>query len=144
MASSRRRSEPSTHTSSRIPWQTKRTHPWIILSFSCSATALNLYNSDFAVVASRAWTVSTVPARLDEMLVGRQIDAVLAIGRHRVARRPSQLPNRVSGVDPEELEDELDIECASVDHLEEMELRELSMMRLPSCVMALAVSEMVP
>ena len=110
MASSRRRSEPSTHTSSRIPRQTKRTPPWIILSFSCSATALNLYNSDFAVVASRAWTVSTVTghpawgaqittrARHDETLVDRQIDAKLAIGRHQVARHPASTSLIVSAV----------------------------------------------
>ena len=47
-------------TSSGIPWQTRRTYSWIILSFSWSATALNLYNSDFASVASRAWKVSTL------------------------------------------------------------------------------------
>ena len=38
-------------TSSRIPWQTGRTYSWIIFSFSWSATALNLYNTDFTSVA---------------------------------------------------------------------------------------------
>ena len=39
-------------------------------------------------------------------------------------------------------EDEPDTACASRDQFEEMELRELNMMRLPSCVMALTVPEM--
>ena len=43
--------------------------------------------------------------------------------------------------DPEECEDEL--ACASRDHIEDMELRELNMMKLSSCVMALKVPETV-
>ena len=41
-----------------------------------------------------------------------------------------------------EQEDELGIASASRDHSEEMELRELDMRRLPSCVDALTVSDM--
>ena len=37
---------------------------------------------------------------------------------------------------------ELDTACAFCDRIEKMELRELNMMRLPSCVMTLTVSEM--
>ena len=43
--------------------------------------------------------------------------------------------------DPEELEDQLDTTCASRDTFDEMELRELNMMRLPSCVVAQTVFE---
>ena len=100
----------------RILWQTQRTHLWIIFSFSWSATALHLYNSDFTSVASRAWTVSTLTwsscagehsiivltdpePRLDETLVDRQIDTVLAIDRHQAARRSNQhMLNCVRGV----------------------------------------------
>ena len=44
-------------------------------------------------------------------------------------------------VDLKELEDELDTARASRDHFEDVELKELNIMRLPSCVMALAVFE---
>ena len=39
--------------------------------------------------------------------------------------------------DSRELEDELDTACASGDHSDEMESRELDMMRLPFCVIAM-------
>ena len=43
--------------------------------------------------------------------------------------------------DPEEPEDELDTACAFRDHFDEVELTELNMMRLSSCVMALTVPD---
>ena len=108
-------------TSCRILWQTSRTYSWIIFSFSWSATALNLYNSHFTRVASRAWTVSTVTwsslwealdhrlhqtrpgARLDETLVDRQIDTVLPIDRHRISWKLGTnkgVPNSRAGNEP--------------------------------------------
>ena len=46
--------------------------------------------------------------------------------------------------DPEELEHELDTARASRDHLKQIRLKNLNMMRLPSCFMALTVHEMGP
>ena len=44
--------------------------------------------------------------------------------------------------DPEELEDELDTACAFRDHFDEVELTELNMMRLSSCVKALTIPDL--
>ena len=57
-----------------------------------------------------------------------------------IARDVRKTESRWRLFDSEELENKLHTARASRDHFEE--LRELGMMRLPSCVMALTVSEM--
>ena len=59
----------------------------------------------------------------------------------RIARDVRKNESRLGLFDPEEIEDELGTACASRDHFEEMELMELNMMRLPSCVITLTVSD---
>ena len=56
-----------------------------------------------------------------------------------LARDVRKNESRWGLIDPEELEDELHTACASRDQFEEVELRDLNLMRLPSCVMALTV-----